>query len=756
MSRHLPRLRLEELEPRRLLSPLHFDFGTATSAVAPGYTGVPLVAYTSVLGYGWTNLVGLTAIDRGTSDPLTSDFHSAQDDTFRVDLPNGNYNIMATMGDAHTARSNMEILQGSKVLGSGLSTKSGQFIQPTFPVTVSNGHVSLEFKDTSSGSSFALDGLDVLAAPPVANAGPNQTANEGDVVSFAGSATPGSALNLGPYAWDFGDGSTGTGLTASHTYEDDGTYTVSFTVTDALGLTGQSTQLVTVLNVPPTATILNAPPSGHSPEGTTISLNSTATDPSPVDRQAGFTYAWNVTKDGSAFASGNQNKFSFTPNDDGTYVVTLAVTDSDGGVNPVQTTIVVDNVAPTPIAGGPYEGIAGARFTFVGAATDPSSVDTVAGFTFSWNCGDGTPRSGPQPTHTYTTPGVYTITLTVTDSDGASSSITTTATVDPPGTIRSANGVFSVTDSDTTIDAGVFTNSNVDGVLLRTEWNAIETAAGVYNWSYLDGQISAAAAAGKKVSLGIKPGANTPAWVYAAGAVSFSYTDPKTGSPAMMPLPWDPVFLADWTQFVHALGTRYAWRAAVAQVKITGINLSSEETNLPNSSTDTVNWQAAGYTRVKVENAWQTIADAFSQAFPEVKIALIVVPGAFPPIDDYGNIFVSPSGGDPTLINDLINTGISRYGQQFIVQNNGLSDYWICSLVTNVANQVTTGYQMLWRVTNDNTYRMNNGIPINIRPELQTAVTDGVNGGAQFEEIYQIDVLNSYLAGVIANAHASL
>lgn len=34
------------------------------------------------------------------------------------------------------------------------------------------------------------------------------------------------------YQWDFGDGSTGTGENASHTYIADGTYTATLTVTD--------------------------------------------------------------------------------------------------------------------------------------------------------------------------------------------------------------------------------------------------------------------------------------------------------------------------------------------------------------------------------------------------------------------------------------------------------------------------------------------------------------------------------------------
>ena len=82
--------------------------------------------------------------------------------------------------------------------------------------------------------------------PPIADAGPNQSALVNTSVSFdAGcSVDPGGAIST--YAWTFGDGGTATGATPSHTYTAAGSYTVTLTVTDTVGATGTDTLIVTV------------------------------------------------------------------------------------------------------------------------------------------------------------------------------------------------------------------------------------------------------------------------------------------------------------------------------------------------------------------------------------------------------------------------------------------------------------------------------------------------------------------------------
>lgn len=62
--------------------------------------------------------------------------------------------------------------------------------------------------------------------------------------SFNGSGST-DDKGISGYAWNFGDGSTGTGVTPSHTYAAGGSYTVTLTVTDTIGQTASTSRTVT-------------------------------------------------------------------------------------------------------------------------------------------------------------------------------------------------------------------------------------------------------------------------------------------------------------------------------------------------------------------------------------------------------------------------------------------------------------------------------------------------------------------------------
>ncbi len=73
------------------------------------------------------------------------------------------------------------------------------------------------------------------------------------------------------------------------------------------------------------------------------------------------------------------------------------------------------------------------------------------------------------------------------------------------------------------------TNPYVQGLALRTQWNRVEphehADANDFYWDYLDEGVARAAAQGKKVSISVQAGVETPQWVYDAGAPVFMVTE---------------------------------------------------------------------------------------------------------------------------------------------------------------------------------------------------------------------------------------
>jgi chitodextrinase len=115
----------------------------------------------------------------------------------------------------------------------------------------------------------------------------------------------------------------------------------------------------------------------------------------------------------------------------GTYLVSLVVVDNSNLSSRCYTTVEphepCGECPPVCDPVGPYYGITGEPILFDG--TGSISIDTCLIILYAWDFGDGVTGVGPQPTHTYSTPGAYTIALTITDWDGAVSTCLTTALI---------------------------------------------------------------------------------------------------------------------------------------------------------------------------------------------------------------------------------------------------------------------------------------------------------------------------------------
>jgi glucose/arabinose dehydrogenase len=100
-------------------------------------------------------------------------------------------------------------------------------------------------------------------------------------VAFDGSGSTDLDGDSLTYKWDFGDGTTGTGINATHTYAAPGTtpLTAKLTVTDIQGAQGTTNITVVPANNAPNLT-LTTPPAGTTYKvGDTVNLSAQATDP---------------------------------------------------------------------------------------------------------------------------------------------------------------------------------------------------------------------------------------------------------------------------------------------------------------------------------------------------------------------------------------------------------------------------------------------------------------------------------------------
>ena len=306
--------------------------------------------------------------------------------------------------------------------------------------------VTLTVTDDDGGTDDDTLTVTVNNVDPTVDAGPDQTVDEADLVNFSGSFSDPGDDDTHTILWNFGDGATADDvLTPTHTYADDGIYTVTLTVTDDDGGTGDDTLIITVNNVDP---VVDAGSDQTADEGETVNFSGSFSDLGDGDTH---TILWNFG-DGATAADILTPTHTYT--DNGIYTVTLTVTDDDGGTGDDTLIITVNNVAPTVDAGSDQTGNEGETVNFSGSFDDPGIGDT---HTILWNFGDGaTAADVLTPTHIYADDGVYTVTLTVTDDDGGTDEDTLTVTVNNVPPIVNAGPDQRINEGETVNFSGSF------------------------------------------------------------------------------------------------------------------------------------------------------------------------------------------------------------------------------------------------------------------------------------------------------------
>ncbi|MBF0103166.1 MAG: trypsin-like serine protease [Desulfobacterales bacterium] len=214
----------------------------------------------------------------------------------------------------------------------GSSTSSQNALSGTSAVSVTASLKNLSanslyhFRLVAKNSAGTTNGTDQTfttsaAKSPTCSIRPSVTSGVAPLtVSFSSQGTDPEGGSL-TYSWSFGDNTTGTGASVSHTYANPGSYSVTLTATSTNGLTGNATVTIEVTASTPALTISlsGLPTEGEAPLDVMFTTKI-------IGGTSPYKYDWNFGDGTTSNESSPKHTFSTA----GDYIVTLTVTDSTG------------------------------------------------------------------------------------------------------------------------------------------------------------------------------------------------------------------------------------------------------------------------------------------------------------------------------------------------------------------------------------------------------------------------------------------
>jgi PKD repeat protein len=206
-------------------------------------------------------------------------------------------------------------------------------------------------------------------------------------VNFSNNST-----NAAFYTWNFGDGNTATAATPSHTYTNQGMYTITLVVENLNGCRDSITHQVNVYPKPVADFALSATYACTFPANVSLTNNSTGATG----------YQWDLGNGQTPVT--NNAVATYTAN--GLYTISLIANNTYGCKDTALNTF---NVYPTPVVNFTPSGILGCEEYAV-----TFSNETQDGISYVWLFTDGTTSTDSTPTHIFQDSGVYGITLIAT------------------------------------------------------------------------------------------------------------------------------------------------------------------------------------------------------------------------------------------------------------------------------------------------------------------------------------------------------
>lgn len=288
----------------------------------------------------------------------------------------------------------------------------------------------LTVTDNENNSGTATKEISV-GLPPVAQFTANPKIGRSPLtVNFDASASYDPDGTISSYSWDFGDGTSGTGKTVSHTYTKIAVRTATLTVKDDDGIEASSSQQIEI-TAAPVAEFTHNPKEGDAP--LKVEFDASASAPSAGAGRI-TSYEWDYG-DGSGPAFGQKVSYTYTKY--GRFTVTMEVTDDKGLKASSRGTVYVFAKPKASFSSSTTEGVVPIDITFDAFGSIDKDGRIVS---YRWTIANLATLEGRIVTYNFKTPGEYKITLTVTDNDGytdtASSSVRVYYKTYPPLNVK--------------------------------------------------------------------------------------------------------------------------------------------------------------------------------------------------------------------------------------------------------------------------------------------------------------------------------
>ncbi len=267
---------------------------------------------------------------------------------------------------------------------------SSVLTSPSTSFTTPGTHLVTLTATNGSETSTSTMTITVFPPPDVSFTASDTVVCAGEPVVFTGS---GGGSGTFTYAWGFGDGSTGTGSPITHAYSAPGHYTTTLYVTNT------TTSCVASLVRPLFVEVMPAPTGGIAPItggcNPPVSIGFASTS---VGTPA-LTYAWTFGDGGVGSGATPSHTYGAT----GTYPIRLIVTDGNGCIDTVTSSVTIADLAASFTL--PDTACVSSTVTFLNTSSSHTSR--------TWNYGDGGTSTGFNGSHSYSSPGTYTVSLNI-------------------------------------------------------------------------------------------------------------------------------------------------------------------------------------------------------------------------------------------------------------------------------------------------------------------------------------------------------